>query len=72
MDVTNSTPKLLTPREAGRALLLSARKMKALAQAGRIQHVVIDGEIYFTNEDLAAFIQANRVVMRNARVVAHA
>lgn len=61
MDVANIIPQLLTAREAGRRVCLTPRKIKALALAGRIDHVRIDGQVYFTAEDVTAFINANRV-----------
>jgi hypothetical protein len=57
---TNSIPELLTPLDAGRAINVTSRRIRALAEAGEIEHVVINGSMYFTTQDLVAYIDKNR------------
>jgi len=57
-------PELLLPSDAAGILYLTQRKLLALARAGGIDHILIDGQIYFTAEDLAAFIRARRIVAK--------
>jgi Helix-turn-helix domain len=54
-------PDLLLPDDAARLLFLSTRKILALARTGKITHVLIDGDIYFTADDIAEFIRARRI-----------
>ncbi len=56
-----SIPPLLLIDDVYSHLWLNRRKLKKLAGEGKISHVVIDGEIYFTPEDIAAYIEKNRV-----------
>jgi hypothetical protein len=58
---SNLIPELLPAGEVAERLRLSTRKVAALARTGKINHVVIEGQIFFTEEDVAAFIRAHRV-----------
>jgi hypothetical protein len=58
---TTLIPRLLPAAEVAERLWLSTRKIVALARAGKIDHIVIDAQIFFTEEDVAAFIRAHRV-----------
>lgn len=61
MGMNNIVPELLLPDEAARLLYISTRKLLALARANKINHVRIEGEFYFTAEDIAEFIRARHV-----------
>lgn len=54
-------PELLLPDDAARVLYLSTRKLLALARRRLINHVMIEGEIFFTADDIAEFIATHRI-----------
>jgi len=53
----NTTTKLLDASDAARLLLLSDRRIRALAHEKKIPHIVLpDGDIRFDPADLASWV----------------
>lgn len=53
--------KLIDADDAGRVLLLSARKVRTLARNGQLPHVILpNGELRFDPADLVAWIEQRK------------
>jgi hypothetical protein len=57
----NTQQTLLDADDAGAILLLSARRVRALARQGKLPHVVLPGgEIRFDPADLSRFVELHK------------
>lgn len=53
--------QLLTPFDASRILAIRPSRVERLARTGTLPHIEIDGEIRFSEEDVAEFVRSSRV-----------